>query len=487
MSYQPDQIVKSCWNLESGLRLGEDGVRACCMGALVSPLYWSPEQVATTEITKDKIIEKRKQLFDQLNDSLSDISCKHCLKVERKPYSQVSFDRLGHVNLAHFSYCNLRCEFCGFTQHETFKPPEYDALAILGVFSKEDVEWNAFVDLNGGEPTLLKDLDAYIDYFKSRGIRILLYTNAVRFQQSVWDGLADGSISWLITSLDAGTPSTFRKTKGRDHFQAVLDNLTRYAQAGSQGGGMLAVKYVFCDSNCGEDDLAGFTYAMLAIRPQRVWLTFDFFPLADRYPGQTEVGVYDYSRHIQAYARMYLSLKKHGLEAVHFNKTHLGKVIQRGKDILDNALETIERLAPSYALDDPSLRLEDFRRSGAPDVEADIRFDILPLTRKEDDQDLSWSLAGKRLLIAPACAISRGLLSDPGIREAELLGFLDRNPMMRGRDVDGFPIHGYEAIPELEPDLVLVAAPSQHTQDIVNTIANLRKEGTRIAVLDQNP
>jgi hypothetical protein len=462
-------------------------VRACCMGALVSPLYWSPEEAAQIKITKEMIIEKRKWLFDLLNDDHTDISCKHCLKVEQKPFSLVAFDRIGHVNLAHFSYCNLRCQFCGFTQHDAFKPPQYDALAILHEFSKEDVEWNSFVDLNGGEPTLLKDLDEYIEYFKSRGIRILLYSNAVLYQQSIYDGLADGSISWLITSLDAGTPSSFRKVKGRDHFRQVLDNLTRYAMAGSKGGGMLAVKYVFCDSNCSEDDISGFSYAMLAIRPQRVWLTFDFFPLADLYPGQKEVGVYDYSKHIETYARMYLTLKKHGLEAVHFNKTHLGKVLKQGKDILDTALKTIDELAMQYSLNDPCLQLKDSRKAGSEDAPINLRFDILPLLLKAPQQeDESWSLAGKRVLIAPACQISCGLLEDPSIRESQLLGFLDRNPMMNGRDINGMKIHRYQDIPELAPDVILVAAPSQHMQDIVNTISQYKQEATRVVVLDRD-
>ena len=225
------------------------------------------------------IVEKRKWLFELLNDDHSDISCKGCKLVRTKLYSDVNFTRLGHIDLAATTICNLRCVFCGYTKRGEFYNSKYDALSILREFAAEDVEWDSVVDFNGGEPALLRDMDEYLDFFASRRIRVILYTNAVEFKQSIYDRLADGSIQWVCTSLDAGTPSSFMRLKKRDHYLQVLENLTRYAHAGSQGGGMLAVKYIFCDENCDDDDVAGFTYAMLAIRPQKVWLTFDFEPL----------------------------------------------------------------------------------------------------------------------------------------------------------------------------------------------------------------
>ena len=41
-------------------------------------------------------------------------------------------------------------------------------MLILKQFETEDVTWNSAVDFNGGEPTLLKDFDEYIQYFHDR-------------------------------------------------------------------------------------------------------------------------------------------------------------------------------------------------------------------------------------------------------------------------------------------------------------------------------
>lgn len=237
MNYQCNDLVKSCRKLESGLRLGQEGIHACQLGQFASPLYWSADEAAKTKITREMIVEKRKWLFRLLNDEHIDFPCKQCHMVRTKRYEDVNFARLGHIDLAATTVCNLRCSFCGYTVQDLFSESKYDALAILREFTAEDVEWDAAVDFNGGEPTLLRDLDEYISYFSSRRMRVFLYTNAVKFRQSVYDGLINGSIRWVVTSLDAGSPSSFMRIKKKDHFLQVVENLTRYAYAGSQGGG----------------------------------------------------------------------------------------------------------------------------------------------------------------------------------------------------------------------------------------------------------
>ena len=486
LNYQPDDLVLSCPKLESGLRLGHDGIRACCMGPIVSPMYWSAKQASKLKITKEMIIEKRKLLFNVLNDKNSgNISCKRCGMVSTKKFKDVYFTGLGHVNLAHFSMCNLRCNFCGFTRHNNFVPPQYDALAILEEFKKSDVEWDSFVDLNGGEPTLLKNLDKYIQYFASMGVRILLYTNAVRYSQAICDGLVSGAITWLTTSLDAGTPSSFKQIKGRDRFQDVMENLTRYAKAGSEGLGNLAVKYIFSADNCSDDDISGFTYAMLAIRPQKVWLTFDFFPLGDKYDGQKEAGVYDYSKHINAYIKMFLMLKKYGLEPAHFAKTHLAQVLQTGKDLI-KAVETgIDEQSQKIMsiLNNPELFLKDFRNDETVELRTPLHFKTAPLTIiNAEEVTHEWDLTGKRVLLAPAYNLTAALLQDEAIGQAHILGFLDRNPVFHDKDIEGYRIYAYEKIEELKPDVVLVASPDQHQTDIVATLSKYLHEDAEIAI-----
>ncbi|HSR10376.1 MAG TPA: hypothetical protein VLS90_02950, partial [Thermodesulfobacteriota bacterium] len=319
----------------------------------------------------------------------------------------------------------------------------------------------------------------------SRRIRVRFMTNAVKFHPSVYQGLISGSIHWVCTSVDAGTPSTYLRLKKRDHFLKVLENLTRYADAGSRGGGLLAIKYIFCDDNCGDDDIAGFTYAMLAIRPYQVWLTFDFSVLNGVRADSEDFGGYDFAKDIKAYAKMYALMKKHGLTPVHYTTGHLALVSRQGKILLDRLYREIEEYE-SPPLED--LVLKDFRREGNVGAVPPVPCETSPLRAGVPGKDQSaWSVAGKRVVLAPACPNSVCLLSDPEIRRAEIVGFLDRDRTVRGKTIHGVPIYGYEQISELNPDVVLVASPEQHRGEIVRTVSRYAGERNRIYVLNTAP
>lgn len=476
--FRPDDIVKTCSKLVSGLNLSIQGLRSCTRGALMPPLFCSAEEVSGGKVTKDFIIEKRKEYIRMLNDDHSHIDCKRCLMVERKRYGDISFSRLGHVDLQHYSTCNLRCSYCAYTRDGMHFPAQYDALAVLKLFTPDEVEWNAHVDFAGGEPTLLDNLEEYLEFFRDRRIRVLMFTNAVRFHQAIYDGLADGSLYWATTSVDAGTPSTFKALRGRDHYLQVLENLSRYAVAGSKGKGMLSVKYIFCESNCGDDDIAGFAYAMLALRPQKVWLTFDFAPMF------LHQSSHDYSAQIEAYAKLYLLLKKHGIEAFHYYKEAIATVSQEGRDIMSRLLSAIDRQSSATSPGDPDLIFGDFRNSEPPvEIEPD-KFSINPLElRTNGSLSKEWSLAGKRILLVPACPLTRSLLSDPEIQRAEWIGFIDRNPIQQGKTIDGRTIYSYEAISSMGVDVILAAPPEKHRLDILDAIARNAPAGVQIAEL----
>ncbi len=465
--FKPDEIVKTCPKLESGLFLGSDGLRSCARGALLPPIFITREEINAGHVTKELIVERRKKCIAMLNDSHSDMDCKRCLMVESKRYGDIGFSHLGHIDLQHYTLCNLRCSYCTYGRSKQQYPPQYDALGILHLFDKEDVMWNAHVDFAGGEPTLLDNLKDYLEFFRARRIRVLMHTNAVRFSKNIYDGLADGSIYWCTVSVDAGTPSTYRRLRGGDYYLQLLENLSRYAVAGSKGKGMLAVKYIFCKSNCGADDIAGFAYAMLALRPQKIWLTFDFTPLYNQQTG------YDFSTQIDAYVKMYLLLKKHGIEAFHYFKEAVASVSREGKDIMDRVLANIERESCAVQQLDPDLLFTDFRNNQPIPVGNPDQFSIKPFrVIKDDGSTEKRDFSGKRVLLVPACPKTLALLSDDTIRQAEWIGLVDRNPVQQGKFVGGCQIYGYENIVSLDADIILMAAPEKHRNDILASILN---------------
>ncbi|MEJ5365248.1 MAG: radical SAM protein [Desulfosoma sp.] len=485
-------MVRSCPKLESGLRLGQEGIHACQLGPFSSPIFWTAEEAGRLHITREMIIEKRQWLFELLNDPNSTTPCKHCHMVTTKRLQDVRFDRLGHIDLAAETICNLRCSFCGYTKSNSFARAKYEALNILHLFEPHDVLWNAAVDFNGGEPTLLHNFDDYLDYFRSRRIRVFLYTNGTIYSQSVFDGLVSGMIRWVCISLDAGTPGTYRKIKKADRFQEVLENIARYSSAGALGGGQVAVKYIFSENNCGEDDICGFAYAMLALRPQEVWLTFDFEPIAGIPGDQENFGGYDYSRHISAYAKSYVMLAKHGLKPVHFPEKHLATVSMQGKLFLKACKNQIAALEASRSNGpQKDILLEDFRRlpSGQPGTRPSVQdFAVFrphpPRFRFEGESWKLLSLEQKRIAFAPASVMTEKLISAPDIQQARLVCIFDRDPFLHGKKIAGLPILPYEHLKQCDIDHIVICAADHNRQDIVDSVSAYITKETAIYVID---
>lgn len=465
--YDQDQIVKSCTRIESGLRLGYDGVRSCCFGILVAPIFWTASQANGTKISHDEIIEKRRQLFDELNSGPSDLVCNRCSKVELKKYADVSFDKLGFIDLAHYTSCNLRCTYCGFTKNDNFRPGEYDPLKILGQFTPDLVDINSVVDFNGGEPSLLKNLGEYLGFFMRMRIRTRLYTNALRFRQEIYDSIENGTISWLITSLDAGTEATFFSLKQSNKFQKTIDNIRQYCQAARKGSGMVAVKYVFTDENSSQADIDGFTRIAIETQPTSIWLTFDFHTICTS-KGITKPALLKrLEKQINAYADMFISLKNNGLDPVHFYKAHISVVDPIGDLIVEEAIRIINMKSPQGQLPPPVL-------------------DSRAAETTNTVESLAENCKGKRLAIAPASLRAQHLADNLMQNGVEIIALLDRNPLLHDREYKGIKIYAYDSIKQLNPDLVIACPPAQHMEDIFNKLHALTADTSKILLLEQD-
>ena len=494
MKYGPDDIVKSCPKLESGLRFGPEGVRACQLGPFAAPLYWTEEEAATLEVTKADIVEKRITLFNQLNDNVSDIVCKKCSMVEEKKFSEVNFTQLGRIDHAPRTVCNLRCNFCGFTHAEDagddkngFVESQYDSLKFLQVFNEEDVRWDAAVDFNGGETSLLKNLKGYLDYFRRMKITILCFSNGVKYSEPMAEALRDGVIQWLVVSVDAGTASTYERTKRVDAYSKVLESLSKYASLGAGNGGALAVKYIFTDDNCSDDDVYGFVYAMLAIQPQKIWLTFDFTPFSIIPPDSEDFGEFDFTKQIKAYTKMYLTFKKHGLEPVHYSEGHLAKISKAGQKLLRDTLHEISKSSFKLTRVDAHkehMIIENFRlkQHARPDVaELGPALEI----NYQSIEDLVAQLdkmvpLDHKIAIAPATEEVKKLLDK--LNGSRQISLLDRNVSLHGRRVQGASVYDYSELAHLDAQTVILIPPHQHREAIQQKIREYWPQSTPLLV-----
>ncbi len=285
--FKPGDTVLSCKYIEMGSCFEPEGIHCCIQGTVRSPRIITADEIRTGKATYDLVVQRRRDLFDTINDPSvgPPDPCRTCANLKPTKYRNVSFEYLGGekltagLNIQHFTDCNQRCKYCVWTIQDYFVKPQYDPLPYLEEFRKAGkLRGNNWIDFSGGEPSTLKNFPELLGYLLDNNMgTVVVYSNSVIFSQAIYDALKQNKII-LTTSLDAGTPSTYKKVRAMNAYPTVLRNLIRYRNSGTKG---LWLKYIITDDNRTDDDLWGFAQAMLALRPDKIQICPDF-PYGER-------------------------------------------------------------------------------------------------------------------------------------------------------------------------------------------------------------
>jgi len=126
---------------------------------------------------------------------------------------------LASLNLTEL--CNHNCAMCPVSEKKTFE----------GDLSTE--QWKKIIDklseyvtfyyLEGGEPTLRKDIVELIQYAHDIGLPTQLNTNGTLLHRVLPKCI--GKIDTVMVSLDSGNKSTYIKQRGVDTFERVVENI----------------------------------------------------------------------------------------------------------------------------------------------------------------------------------------------------------------------------------------------------------------------
>lgn len=164
-----------------------------------------------------------------------------------------------HVQLIISDLCNQDCHFCAYRMSTGFsveKFPDEDgnknpirfiptlkALEILDDCANLGVGSIEFT--GGGEPTVHKDHLRIIEHAQNRGMETGLVTNGVKLKEHA----AFRNLTWLRISLDAGTASTYERTRASRMWPKVMENLKLVAKFERP---LVGVGYVLTRENCHE-------------------------------------------------------------------------------------------------------------------------------------------------------------------------------------------------------------------------------------------
>lgn len=250
---------KTCKHLEGNLYLAPNEIRACCQRFFhKGKMRGDAVLLKTTKgqkISSEDILKAREKMFQNIQNDKEE-ACLGCNYIVEKEKPEIT-KKTNFLSIEHHSFCNLKCTYCSEIYYGG-KKPDYDVVDFLNTYGKEgNLKKCTQVVWGGGEPTLDKNFKKMlldINKIASPKIYHRVFTNSVVFKESIKEFLDEGLIK-IVTSLDAGTPETFKTIRGKDKFFEVFKNLNKYSK---KNPGRVTVKYILTEGNSSERELEQF-------------------------------------------------------------------------------------------------------------------------------------------------------------------------------------------------------------------------------------
>lgn len=165
-------------------------------------------------------------------------SMKHCSQIYR--WKEVGKDippAPASVSIDPTNACQLDCDWCNSSYIRNKNPKNISKEALLEIadylphFTDHTVFGGveAVCIAGGGEPLSNPATQDFIYRVSEHGIKAGLITNGINLHK-----FDISPLEWLGVSVDAGTRDTYKKLKGGDYFDQVIDNIKMATQVEGQ-------------------------------------------------------------------------------------------------------------------------------------------------------------------------------------------------------------------------------------------------------------
>lgn len=122
--------------------------------------------------------------------------------------------------------CNLACKTCPITYGKVEEPASLSLERVKSLVSQFPAVQRTV--LHGiGEPLLNRELGDIISWLKERGIYVLFNSNGTLINKRWREALVESGLDEVRLSLDAATPESFTRVRGKPLFNAVVRNIGR--------------------------------------------------------------------------------------------------------------------------------------------------------------------------------------------------------------------------------------------------------------------
>lgn len=173
--------------------------------------------------------------------------CIHCAQFQEGDHSISPL--ISYVNLSMYpAPCQSRCIYCNIPCEDQSVTSEAAKTAYGKLFDMLDLAQKSGIlapdavwQVSSGEIAIHPYHDQIMRLV--RGKRATFYTNCMKFDEAVAQNLHDNPNSAINLSIDCGTAETWKKIKGIDNFDNVLENLVKYHTASARPG-QITLKYI---------------------------------------------------------------------------------------------------------------------------------------------------------------------------------------------------------------------------------------------------
>jgi organic radical activating enzyme len=230
----------------------------------------------------EKIISGRQRIIERHKAGHIVDECQQCPRLAEDDWESddARFGRypIDEVTIAHFTTCNIRCNYCYTVRNEEdATAPLSKVPRLLRTFQELVKNGHlapyATVRFSGGEPTLLPEFDDLVTLLSDYGARSIVYTNATRRSDAIIRALKQDTVE-LILGIDAATSEVYRAIKKMDYNERVWDNVAAYCAAqGSAAANKIWAKFIFTIENYRESDL--FLARAVAAGIKHIYYDFD--------------------------------------------------------------------------------------------------------------------------------------------------------------------------------------------------------------------
>ncbi len=156
--------------------------------------------------------------------------------------------------------CNLTCQMCYVANH-TFAKATLELDAIKRLIDEIVKHGKTGLLLGvGSEGLLYKDIRKVIEYARTAGVMdILLMTNGTLLSKDLSEFLVEQMVSRVCISIDAASPETYQKIRGKDELDRLEKNILDLVAAKKELGSSLPViRLSFCVQNDNKHEQAAF-------------------------------------------------------------------------------------------------------------------------------------------------------------------------------------------------------------------------------------